>query len=131
MNPIVMLAAGKAAEKIAKEVRKDVLPGTYEIDALVRVTATMKVGEDYEAANAQKLCPWTLFKLAASKLNKETLDVIVNLAIESLNSGEEIDASEFKKSVETKAKAMLKETVATNKGKVTLDAYDVSLVMHK
>lgn len=114
-SAIAVLAASKAVAADAKESRKLVAPGTYEVSTTLRVTSTVKVGEDYTQRIVAKADPWGLLAVALSKLNGVTVDAIVREALD-------VDAQDVKATKASAAAAIgeLKaptETVCA--GKVT------------
>lgn len=97
-----LLVAAKALQstKLAPHVaqaRAATAPGSYRVEATLRVSATCTVGEDFDRRRTQSV-PWQdLFALALSKLNGVTAEALVREAL----------------ATEHKAPAALKEQVAT------------------
>lgn len=48
MNDVLSVAMGKIAAP--SKARSNLLPGTYNVDSIVRVSGTLRVGENYERA---------------------------------------------------------------------------------
>jgi hypothetical protein len=92
--------------------RDRVLPGKYDIDAIIRVNGTVRIGEDYDQRVVAKADPWSLLAVALNKLNNVTLDSIVREA-------EEVDGSDIKTSVDKAIEQIKKPTKTKAKGKVT------------
>lgn len=115
---IVRLALAKAyTDSKAKEIREQVSPGKFEVDATIKIHGTLTVCEDHEAANVQKCCPWTLALIALNKLNPETREFVINEALVFIKSGiqlEHLDA--LKKHTAKLAEKVLGATVETRKG---------------
>ena len=65
------------SEKKGKEIRAEVGAGRYEIDEVVRVKATLKVGEDYEQEIPLKARPFLLASIFAGKVNEDTLKAVM------------------------------------------------------
>lgn len=102
--------------KFPKVPRDEVEPGEYEVDFLVRVQGSIRVGEDYEARQPQKANPWKLLRVALSKLNSATVDTIVQEAL----SGKYDDDDSWVKDQAKEAIARLTEdTVVKKRGPVT------------
>lgn len=90
------LQSTKLGARVA-EARAATAPGSYRVEATVRVSATCSVGEDFDRRRTQTV-PWQdLFGLALSKLNGVTVEALVREAL----------------ATEHKAPAALKEQVAT------------------
>ena len=64
-------------DEAAKDASSQIPSGDYSIDFVVRVTGSLKKGEDYDQPIVAKCDPWLLFAVALSKLNGVTVDSIV------------------------------------------------------
>lgn len=81
--------------------KNDLLPGEHFVDFMVRITGTIKKGEDYEQVIAQSAAPWKLLAAALNMLNQVSIDKIVREA-------EEI-AGEDEKALKTKVSEALEK----------------------
>lgn len=97
----------------AKTVRDDVEPGDYEIDVLVRLHGSIRVGEDHDAEVTASI-PWQ--RVAAvlfDKLNGVTVESVLSEALG------DVDDSEIKAEAVAAMRALKGSTLKTCKGKVT------------
>jgi hypothetical protein len=76
-NELRVVVGSAVPEKILKDAKKDLAPGTYLVDALVRVQGTLDKGEDFDMKVAAKVDWKLLASLALSKLNNETQDKVI------------------------------------------------------
>lgn len=122
---IQTIAVTKAIKTAAvTNARNQLSPGEYDVDVTVRVSGTIRVGEDYEKTVPNKAKPWNIVVAALTEINRlrnaagETgidLDKLV-AAAESLDS----DAVNKAQAKAEEAAASLKEaTRTTAKGPVT------------
>jgi hypothetical protein len=113
LSPLQELAASKA--KCSSAARNAVNPGEHGVDFLLRVSGTVKVGEDHEQRIVAKADPWTLLAAALSHLNGVTVDSLTREALEA--------DPELVKSIKAQAKdsieACKEATMTPCKGKVT------------
>jgi len=124
MQSEAIVAVGKATkDKILKAASKEVEPGTYNVDLLVRVLGSFTKGEDYQTKVPAKV-NWTLaFALALSKVNKETRAKIVEVVIAAMSNGQGSDeskalASQIKDEIQPRLDEIKGETMTTATGKV-------------
>lgn len=117
-------AVNAAATKAARE---GLAPGKYEVDALVRITGTMKVGEDYEQEFWQIAKPERTILALVCALNGTTADKITQEQYEHVLADvegrfEQIsdeEAKRFKADREKHLKTLREPTKKVAKGKVT------------
>ena len=84
-NELRVVIGSTVPEKVLKDAKKELEPGTYLVDALVRVQGTLDKGEDFEMKVAGKI-DWKLLAcLSLSKLNNETQDKVIENFIASLD----------------------------------------------
>ncbi len=112
MKLIEAVALDKFSEKYD---RKDLAPGTYHVDFVVRVVGAVTVGNDYNQKVVAKADPWKLLAAAFSHLNEATINSLVR---ESLNADENI-ADCIKKSANEAIAKIKESTVQTCNGKIT------------
>jgi hypothetical protein len=110
MNPTILLALAKGID--TDSARDLVAPGTYEIDETVRVTGTVRVGDDYQQRLVAKADPWKLLACALSKLNNVSIEALVREA-------ETFDTEATKLAAKTAIEALKEATYTTVRGKVT------------
>jgi len=125
MQSEATVAIGKAIkEKVLKQASKDVEPGTYNVDMLVRVLGSFTKGEDYQTKVPNSV-NWTLaFALALSKVNNETRAKIVQSVVAAMANGKDSPeskslADQIKAEVQTKLDEIKAQTEITASGKVT------------
>ncbi len=79
MNNEQVIAVAKAVkDKVSKAAGKEIEPGRYDVDLLVRVLGSFSKGEDFDQKLPAKINFTLLACLALSKVNKTTRDGIVN-----------------------------------------------------
>lgn len=82
LNKVQVVALGKAVkDAVLKEAGAGVAVGEYPVDFVVRVTGSIKKGEDYDSQIVAKADPWLLLAAALSKLNGVTVDALVREAL--------------------------------------------------
>lgn len=82
LSKVEVVALAKAVkDAAAKEAGAGVTAGEYSVDFTVRVTGSIKKGEDYDAEIVAKVDPWLLLAAALSHLNGVTVDSIVREAL--------------------------------------------------
>jgi len=114
-NAIETVAIAKMVKKGELDSSRDLLSaGEYEIDCLVHIQGIMKVGEDFEKRQTNKIDWIGLTALALSKLNGVTVE---SLIAEFEKSG--VDGSIIKKQAQEKIDALRDSTMITSKGAVT------------
>ena len=106
----------KVVEVALKKAKSDVKldPGTYKVDATVRITGFLKVGESYEQKIVAKADPWTLLAISLSKLNGVTVESLVK---EATNGG--FDTEDIKNRANEAIAAVKAPTITECAGKVT------------
>ena len=102
-------------DKIFKDASKEFSVGEHEVDFMVRISGTIKKGEDCEQVVAQKAKPWGLLGLALSKLNGVTVDSLVREFVEL----GEVEQEEIKESADNAVKEIKGTVVGNCSGKVT------------
>lgn len=119
------LALSKAlSTKVLKDAREGLTPGEYEINLDVRVTGTIKVGEDYETTVPNAAKPWNIIAALLTEVNTlRAASGMGGIDIDKLVAMAETVDPALVKEAEEKAKEMaasLKEaTRKVAKGKVT------------
>jgi len=94
-------------------------PGEYQETFLARVTSKFKIGEDYEAKQANSI-PWKdLALVLAAKLNAATREKVLRETLQALALGEGVDTSSVSEEVQALAEGLLGTTVRTCNGKLT------------
>jgi hypothetical protein len=82
LGAVEVVALGKAVKEAAvKEAGAKVVAGEYPVDFVVRVSGSVKKGEDYDGQIVEKAEPWLLLAVALSHLNGVTVDSIVKEAL--------------------------------------------------
>lgn len=115
-SPLNLIALSKAIDKKDIDASRDQLePGSYTIDAVVRIAGTLTIGNDYEQHIVARADPWKLLAVALSKLNRATIDSLVKAA-ENLSDDE---ASKIKHHADESIKKIKNATKKVCKGKVT------------
>ena len=79
VETVALAKAVKAAA--AKAAGEGVSAGEYPVDFTVRVSGSIKKGEDYDQEIVAKADPWLLLAAALSHLNGVTVDSIVREAL--------------------------------------------------
>jgi hypothetical protein len=125
-NAAIVAIAKAIKEKMLKEASKELEPGHYDLDFMIRFLGGMNKGEDFEQRLPNKINAWLAFALALSKVNAETRKTIIDSVVQAHSNGKESD--EHKKLVDQikgEVMALLDEikgtTVTTMTGKVTTD----------
>jgi len=111
MEPIQALAFSKFSLGKARDA---VGPGEYDVNVLVRVKGSVKVGNDYGQRMVATANPWKLLGVALSKLNGVSVDSIVREAEANGLNDEAIKAQ-----AAVAIAAVKGPTEKTCKGKVT------------
>lgn len=126
-NEAILAVAKVVKDKAASAASKEVAPGEYKIDLLVRILGLIKKGEDYTQTVSDKITvDWKLLAcLFANKLNKETQNVVTEEFIAAMDNPEaqaEL-ADDLKRSVENRISKVKKvaERIVNCSGKVTTD----------
>ena len=113
-----ILAAAKAVGRaMLTDARDAVEVGVHDIDVLVRITGSLRVGEDYEQQLAAKADPWGLLAVALSKLNGVTLAALVREAQEAAPD----NARAIKQRAQEALASVKAPTLSPCRGKVTTD----------
>lgn len=91
-NEIVVAIAAVVKDKQSSAAKKDLAPGVYKVDALVRVQGDLNKGLDYEQTISDKLTvDWKLLAACfANKLNKETRKAVVEDFLKAMDKPEEL-----------------------------------------
>jgi len=114
MNELTKVAIAKVIkEKALKAARASIESGEYRIDSTVSIKGTIRVGEDSEAIQANKV-PWeALVSVLASKVNDETLAKAVEQACGV------VDTTAIKEKAKALVDNLKGETTSLRKGQVT------------
>lgn len=127
MEPTQTVAVAKAVkEKVLKTATKEIDPGRYDVDLMVRVLGSFTKGEDFEQRLTNKI-NWQLgFALALSKVNDETRNKIVGDFLAAMSNGEESEehkklADQIKTEIQPKLDELKGTTMSTMTGKITTD----------
>jgi len=114
-NAIEITAISKMIKKAVLDSSRDLLSvGIHPVNCLVRIDGTIKVGEDFEKRQTNKIDWIGLTALALSKLNGVTVE---SLIAEFEKNG--IDSKDVKKQAQAKVDALRDSTMQTSKGAVT------------
>jgi len=114
-NAIEVTAIDKMVKTaIGKEARELLSVGIHPVNCLVHIEGTIKVGEDFEKKQTNKIDWIGLTALALSKLNGVTVE---SLIAEFEANG--IDGSTIKKQAQEKIDALRESTMQLTKGAVT------------
>jgi len=128
-SDIIALALARVyGETAAKKVRDRVCSGVYEIDETVRLTGKLKVFDDYEATNHQRLNPLLLLAILLDGMPKQVRNARIREAVARLAAGEAPDISEIKAETDAAVAELMAATKAHAKGKAVFDG-DVAVVM--
>lgn len=110
MNAETILALSKWDK--SDTVRAKIAPGTYEIDALIRVRGEMVVGKDCPDAKIAAAVPWQkICTVLLGKLNGVTIESVLR---EALAGGDALD--EAAKEVQEKTAAAIEALVESKRG---------------
>ena len=120
MEPIQALALSKFS---IGRVRDEVEPGEYDVNVLVRVKGSVKVGEDYSQRIVAAANPWKLLAVALSKLNGVTVDSIVREA-----EANGLDDKAVKTQADAAIQTIKEPTERTCSGKVTAKGLTFNVV---
>jgi len=115
IDPLVGLALDKVKGKIFRD---EVQPGSYSGTALVEVAYRLKVGDDYTQRSNPKV-PWKALALClASKVNDETLAVVLRMALDQDSGRADLERA-TKPRVDVAIAPLVAASNVTCKGKVT------------
>jgi hypothetical protein len=82
LNEVKTVALAKVIKAAAeKEAAAMLKAGEYKVDFTVRVSGSMKKGEDYDSDIVAKCDPWLLLAAALSKLNTATVESLTAEAV--------------------------------------------------
>ena len=113
------VALGKAlASKEVREASKALAPGEHEVDLLVRISGSLKRGDDYEQNVVQKV-DWT--SLCAVLLDGKNAKEIAEAVRLSLSDEAKAKAKEIKKAADAAMFVLKGSTLTECNGKVTTD----------
>jgi hypothetical protein len=121
------LVLSKLLSDAAKEVRSLLSPGKYQVDEIItmRVSAALKIGEDYNQRITQKANPWGLVYVLLEELQEKALaagqsgidlDRLVRLA----SCVDEDLSKQAKERADKIAAALKEETWQTCNGKTSV-----------
>ncbi len=115
IDPIVGLALDKVKGKLFRD---KVTSGEYSDVVTVDVSYKLKIGEDYTQRCNPKV-PWKALALClASKVNEETFDAVLRIALDQEDGRKELELA-TKPLVDTKIAALVSSKNMSYKGKVT------------
>jgi len=115
MDALTKIAVAKAIKAADLKVASEELEaGEHDVDVLVRVTGSLKKGEDYDQKIVAKADPWLLLAVALSHMNGATVESIVT---EALNHDPEM-AKSVKKTATDAIGQVVKPTWTRCNGKV-------------
>lgn len=122
----IVAVAKVIKDKVAKEANKEVEPGRYDVDLLVRVFGSFTKGEDFEQKLTAKINFTLLAALALSKVNAETRERIVEDFIMAMGRSETSEEhtkliNQIKDEIQPKLNEIKEMTVTKMTGKVTTD----------
>ena len=113
------VALGKAlASKEVREASKALAPGEHEVDLLVRITGSLKRGEDYSQNVVQKVDWGSLCAVLLDGKNAKEIAEAVRL---SLSDEAKAKAKEIKKAADAAMLVLKGSTLTECNGKVTTD----------
>jgi hypothetical protein len=136
LSPAAILALSKMLTKtVVNDARDQVEAGEHDVECIVHVRGELRVGEDSEAQQVNKLNPVLLLKLAMDKLNKVSIDSLIEEALEILaknqaaetdeeTEDEDVGGDELKKFKRTTAaawKRLAKKTKQRRRGAVVFE----------
>jgi flagellar basal body-associated protein FliL len=125
-NEQIVAVAKAVKDKVAKEAGKEIEPGRYDVDLLVRVLGSFTKGEDFDQKLTAKINFTLLACLALSKVNKETRDTIVTDFIMAMGRSDTSDEhkkliDQIKDEIQPKLNEIKEMTVTNMSGKITTD----------
>ena len=127
MDSEQIVAVAKAVkDKVAKAAGKEIEPGTYDVDLVVRVLGKFTKGEDFEQKLPAKINFALLAALALSKVNKETRNNVVEDFIMAMGRSETSNEhakliEQVKDEVQPKLNEVKEMTITKMSGKITTD----------
>jgi hypothetical protein len=122
-----IVAVGEVVkDKALKAASKDLEPGQYDVDLVVRILGKLTKGEDFEQKLTAKINFSLLAALALSKVNKETREAIVEDFLMAMGRSETSDEhvkliDQVKDEIQPKLAEIKEMTVTKMSGKVTTD----------
>lgn len=117
LNGVGINAAQAAAINSAvKGDNKQVPVGKHKVDITVRIRGEVTKSPDSMAEQPAKVNLWNLMRLLANKLNKDTIDSVINQAIAEYNAGNTVEDPELKAYVENAFAKLGKATTAPRSG---------------
>ena len=119
-DTLALLVSGLAH---AKGHRDAVVPGIYTIEEVIRLRGTIKIGEDSEARQVNKIDPWTILCVALGKVNNETRQVIIREAqgvLDAKDAKVDKQMKEMKAAVQKDVAALKEATMIPRKGAVAV-----------
>lgn len=122
-----LIAVSKVVKsKVASEASKQVEPGRYDVDLLVRIFGSLKKGEDFQQKVTARINFTLLAALALSKVNQTTRDNIVEDFIMAMGRSDTSDEhkkliEQIKDDIQPKLNEIKEMTTTTMSGKITTD----------
>ena len=125
-NEQTVAIAKAVKDKVAKAAGKEIEPGRYDVDLLVRVLGSFSKGEDFEQKLTAKINFTLLACLALSKVNTETRNTIVEDFIMAMGRSETSEEhtkliAQIKDEIQPKLDEIKGMTVTKMSGKITTD----------
>lgn len=117
---LALLVSGLAH---AKGHRDTMSPGVYTVEEVIRLRGTIKIAEDSEARQVNKIDPWTILCVALTKVNAETRAIIIREAqdiLDAKDAKKDKAIKELKRVVQKDVAALKAETMAPRKGAVAV-----------
>jgi len=125
-NEQIIAIAKSVKDKRSKAAGKEIEPGTYDVDLLVRVLGTFSKGEDFQQKLTAKINYTLLAALALSKVNAETRGKIVDDFIMAMGRSDTSEEhvkliTQIKSDIQPKLNEIKEMTTTTMSGKITTD----------
>lgn len=133
-NAVIVALAKSVSESIAKQAVAGTEPGEHEINELIHLCGTLKVGEPYDQTVPAKARPWLLLHLFAKEIDKlclalakatgesydsqEILSSIIEKHVHNPSSSQE---AHIKKRVKEVIETLGETTVTTCNGKTKFE----------
>jgi hypothetical protein len=137
LSPAAILALSKMLTKtVVNDARDQVDAGDHDVECIVHVRGELHVDEDDMTQQVNKLNPVLLLKLAMDKLNRVSIDSLVEEALEVLeknkaaaaeedddeeSGGEQDELKKFKRTTAAAWKRLAKATAQRRRGAVVFD----------
>lgn len=102
IDPAIIAAISKAIDtKQVTAIRGDLAEGSeVNIDALIQLTGTLKVGKSASTTQVASLKPWRLFLAALSMLNGVSIDALIRMADDMAEADEKAQKAKVMEAAE-------------------------------